>query len=250
MRVVSLCPSTTETVFDLGRGDRLVGRTRYCIEPAGEVEAVEEVGGTKDPDVARIVELGPDLVLLNEEENRVEDHDELVVAGVPCHVGFPRAPADVPELLRDLGRRLEAEEEAEAHARALERALAAARPARETSFVYVIWRKPWMLAGRDTFVGALLETVGGRNAWAADGARYPTFEPEGLRALDPERVLLSSEPFPFQQRHADELSARSGLARERFRLVDGQDLSWHGTRTLRGVATAVAALSRGGTLGP
>src|ERR671917_1477404 len=113
MRLVSLCPSLTELVFDLGRGDDLVGRTKFCVHPAGRVERVESVGGTKNPKVARIVELAPDLVLLNEEENRREDAEALAAAGVRCHVSFPRDAETTAAMVRDVGRALGAEREAE-----------------------------------------------------------------------------------------------------------------------------------------
>src|ERR671927_728848 len=103
MRLVSLCPSLTELVFDLGRGNDLVGRTRFCVHPAGRVERVESVGGTKNPKVGRIVELAPDLVLLNEEENRREDAEALAAAGVRCHVSFPRDVEGTARMVRDIG---------------------------------------------------------------------------------------------------------------------------------------------------
>jgi iron complex transport system substrate-binding protein len=93
MRIVSLCPSLTELVFDLGRGDDLVGITKFCVHPAARVGAVEKVGGTKDPKVERIVALDPDVVLLNREENRDEDAEALTRAGVHCHESMPRTVA-------------------------------------------------------------------------------------------------------------------------------------------------------------
>ena len=117
MRIVSLCPSLTELVFDLGLGDSLVGRTKFCIHPADRVSAVEKVGGTKNPKVDRIVELAPDLVLLNEEENRREDADALAAAGVRCHASFPRDVQGTAEMVRSIGEALERPREAEAIAR-------------------------------------------------------------------------------------------------------------------------------------
>ena len=247
MRLISLCPSLTETVFELGRGASLVGRTRYCVEPAAEVDTVEAVGGTKDPDLARIRELAPDLVLLNEEENRLEDHEALTAAGLSCHTSFPRRPEDVPALLRDLGARLEAAPRGELLAGQVEAALAALRatPIEPLRFAYLVWRKPWMAAGGDTFAGALLEAAGGVNALAGSGERYPSLTAAGLAGADPDLVLLSSEPFPFAARHAEELTAATGLPRARFQLVDGQLLSWHGARTRAGLPYARRCLTRG-----
>ena len=98
MRIVSLCPSLTELVFELGRGAELVGRTKFCIHPADRVGAVEKVGGTKNPKVDRIIELAPDIVLLNEEENRREDAEALESSGIRCHVSFPRNAADTANI--------------------------------------------------------------------------------------------------------------------------------------------------------
>jgi len=247
MRVVSLCPSLTELVFDLGRGDSLVGRTKFCVHPADRVGAVPSMGGTKNPRIDRIVAARPDLVLLNEEENRREDAEALHAAGVACHVSFPKTALDTAAMVRAIGDALDARDAAgriaadieSRHARV--RAEAAARaPVR---WAYLIWRDPWMAVSGDTFVSALLEDAGGVNVFATRDVRYPTVTPEELAAAEPARVLLSSEPFPFADRHADELAALTGLPRDRFRLVDGELLSWHGSRTAAGIDYAGALMA-------
>jgi iron complex transport system substrate-binding protein len=247
MRIVSLCPSLTELVFDLGRGGELVGRTRFCVHPDGLVDAVERVGGTKNPKVARIVELAPDLVLLNEEENRREDAEALAAAGVRCHVSFPRDAASTAEMVRDVGRALGAVDAAERIAADVERRAArvqaAAAGRAPVRYAYLIWRGPWMVAAGDTFVSALLALPGGENVFAAHAERYPAVTAADLAAADPDLVLLSSEPFPFGAKHADELAALTGLPRARFRLVDGELLSWHGSRTPAGIDYAEAVIS-------
>jgi ABC-type Fe3+-hydroxamate transport system substrate-binding protein len=251
MRIVSLCPSLTELVYDLGRGDALVGRTKFCRHPADRVAAVEKVGGTKDPKVARIVALAPDLVLLNEEENRREDAEALAAAGVPLHVSFPRDALETAEMVRSIGAAVDAPDAAARIAADIEartarvRAAAAARAANgepAPRWAYLIWRRPWMAVNGDTFVHALLAQAGGANVFAELPARYPAVEASALAAADPDVVLLSSEPFPFAERHADELAAETGLPRERFRLVDGELLSWHGSRTPAGVDYAAEVL--------
>jgi ABC-type Fe3+-hydroxamate transport system substrate-binding protein len=107
----------------------------------------------------------------------------------------------------------------------------------------VIWRKPWMSVNRDTFAHALLALAGGENVFADRAERYPTFEPHELAAADPALVLLCTEPFPFEERHADELAAATGIARERFRIADGEYLSWHGSRTPDGIDYAARLIS-------
>ena len=242
MRLVSLCPSLTELVFDLDRGDDLVGRTKFCVHPAGRVERVESVGGTKNPKIERIVALHPDLVLLNEEENRLQDAEALAAAGIRCHVSFPRDAQGTAAMVRDIGAVLDRPVAAERIAAEIERrsarvaALAAAAP--RVRFAYLIWRDPWMAVNHDTFIHALLAQAGGVNVFGASAERYPILTPAALLAADPELVLLSSEPFPFKEKHAAELSSLTTLPRERLRLVDGELLSWHGSRTVRGVEYA------------
>ncbi|MEM7309737.1 MAG: helical backbone metal receptor [Planctomycetota bacterium] len=246
MRIVSLCPSLTELVFDLGRGEELVGRTRFCIHPADRVGAVEDVGGTKDPDVERIAALAPDVVLLNEEENRVEDADALREAGVSCHISFPRTVQDTADMVRSIGATLSAAEPADRIALDIEqraqRVRAAAAEAPPVRWTYLIWRKPWMAVNGDTFAHALLALAGGENVFADAPIRYPEVTAGELAERDPELVLLGSEPFPFEARHADELAEATGLPRERFVLADGEYLSWHGSRTPDGIDYAAAAL--------
>src|ERR671938_938029 len=113
MRIVSLCPSLTELVFDLGRGDTLVGRTKFCVHPADRVGAVPSVGGTKNPKVDRIVALAPDLVLLNEEENRREDAEALRAAGIACHVSFPKSVVETAAMVRSIALSLDAHDAGE-----------------------------------------------------------------------------------------------------------------------------------------
>lgn len=246
MRIVSLCPSLTELVFDLGLGDQLVGRTKFCVHPEQRVEAIEKVGGTKNPKVDRIIELAPDLVLLNEEENRREDAEALRRAGVRCHVSFPRTALDTAAMVRSIGEALGRESVAEEIAHDIERRTARVRQEASgrhlVSWAYLIWREPLMVVNADTFVHALLEQAGGTNVFAAKADRYPQVTLEELTAADPELVLLSTEPFPFQAKHADDLAARTGLPRDRFRIVDGELLSWHGSRTPAGIDYAAEVI--------
>lgn len=254
MKLVSLCPSLTELAFALERGGDLVGVTRFCVHPADGVRALEKVGGTKDPDVARIVALAPDLVLMNREENRVEDAAALRAAGLRVHDSMPRTLAETAEMVRSIGAAVGRAERGEELAREIERraervrARAAGRP--RVRFAYLIWRKPWMSVNSDTFAHALLELAGGENVFGARPVRYPEVTAEALAESAPEVVLLSTEPFPFEAKHADELAHLSGLARARFALADGEYLSWHGARTPDGIdyaAGLIEAARRGAT---
>jgi iron complex transport system substrate-binding protein len=252
MRIVSLCPSLTELVFDLGLGSALVGRTKFCVHPVGLVDAVEKVGGTKNPRLDRIIELRPDLVLLNEEENRREDAEALSEAGVACHISLPRDVAETAEMVRSIGAAVGRATESEGIARDIEqraaRVLQDAANSPQVSFAYLIWRDPIMTVSADTFISSMLELPGGRNVFSDLPDRYPTIDAELLAAADPDLVLLSSEPFPFAARHAQELTRLTGLPLERFVLVDGELLSWHGSRTPRGIDYAESVI-RGNTTG-
>jgi ABC-type Fe3+-hydroxamate transport system substrate-binding protein len=234
-------------VFDFGLGDSLVGITKYCVHPAGPVGAVEKVGGTKDPDVARIIELRPDVVLVNEEENRKVDAEALEAAGLRIANSFPKTSLETAAMLRDYGAVLGCEERAEAIARDVEQrtervAKSAAARSKTKSFAYLIWRKPWMSVNADTFASALLTQAGGRNVFAECEPRYHTIELAALGEAAPERVLLCTEPFPFRGEHINELAVATGLAPACFRIADGEYLSWHGSRTPAGVDYAEAIL--------
>jgi iron complex transport system substrate-binding protein len=248
VRIISLCPSLTELVFDLGRGDDLVGRTKFCVHPVGRVERIEPVGGTKNPKITRIVELAPDLVLLNEEENRREDAEALAAAGVRCHVSFPHDVRETAQMVRDIGTVLDRPAEAERIATDIERRAARVRDnagqAPAVRYAYLIWRNPWMVAGGNTFVTAMLALPGGMNVFADRPDRYPTVTPEELASADPDVLLLSSEPFPFKEKHAEELAVATGLPRERMAFVDGEYLTWHGSRTPDGVDYAERVVAR------
>lgn len=207
MRVVSLVPSLTETL--LAWGVEPVAVTRFCEQPR-----FEAVGGTKDPDVARVIALAPDLVLVNDEENRREDHDALVAAGLDVHVVHITSVADVGPQLAALRARL---------------GLAPApfvvrppEPVRICAFV-PIWRKPWMSLSSSTYGSSLLAHVGVGNALADAHDRYPEVALEDVVA---DVVLAPSEPYPFGERFRSELEVVAPVV-----FVDGQDLFWWGSRT-------------------
>jgi len=248
VRIVSLCPSLTELVFDLGCGDSLVGITDYCIHPADGVGAVEKVGGTKNPLVERIVELAPDVVLFNQEENRREDAAALDAVGIHCLTTFPRDCEGTAEMVEIIGKELEAVAQAKriaADIRTRTRRVVEAAQGREpVTWAYLIWRKPWMSVNADTFSDALLRQAGGLNVFAETEERYPTITVQDLVDADPDRILLCTEPFPFKEKHIDELVEATGFSRDRFAIVDGEYLSWHGSRTPDGIDYAEQLIRR------
>jgi iron complex transport system substrate-binding protein len=236
-RVVSLCPSITETVFALGEGHRLVGRTEYCVQPPKEVSLLPTVGGTKSIRWDVLRDLKPDLILANQEENRREDVEQLRRMGIPVAVFFPKDLQTTANYIRDLATLLGADAGGELMASELE-AMIKHEPVQTANVAYLIWRKPWMVAGEDTFIHSLLEAGGLSNVFAGSEETYPVVTAADLKEANPDLILLSSEPFPFEQKHRMELSKETGLPVERFLLVDGQLLSWHGVRTLEGIRYA------------
>jgi iron complex transport system substrate-binding protein len=244
-RIVSLCPSITETLIDFGLTDHIVGVTRFCIHPANAVQGLKKVGGTKDPDIDAILAAKPDLVLMNAEENRKEDHD-ILAGAVPVDVSEPRRVRDVPALLRHLSA-VTGSAQGQARAQELEDALdrlAEARaqaPERKFTFAYMIWKNPWMTVSASTYVDDLLSLAGGENIFADADTRYPTVTLEDIQRLTPTRVFLADEPFPFKASHAREVSAQTQTEVE---VISGDDCCWHGVRSIRGARLAAELFSR------
>ncbi|MEM9290344.1 MAG: helical backbone metal receptor [Acidobacteriota bacterium] len=251
MRLISLCPSLTELVVALDRGPQLVGRTRYCNHPAAALETIPTVGGTKGPKIQQIQQLQPSLVLMNAEENRQEDHQALCDLGLDCVVYFPQTVADTLDMVEDLAQRLDRAEAGEALVADIHRAQREATERRDQrakrgssppTFAYLIWRKPWMAVGAPSYVDHLLSIAGGHNVFG-EGERYPSIDGPQLAAADPRWVFLSSEPFPFAEQHIEELAELTELPRDRFRLVDGRVLSWHGASTPDGLRYATSLIA-------
>lgn len=234
MRVVSLVPSTTETVAALGRADWLVGVTKYCTSGAPDTAA--RIGGTKNPALAQIVALRPDAVLANTEENRPPDLDELRAQGVTVVESLPKTVAEARDVILDIGALLEAPDAAKAIAADIDAALDEARanvPAQRVVALTLIWRRPWMAIGPDTYADNLLEECGFANALSGYDERYPKLE-AGLM-LGADVVLLPSEPYEFT---GDDLPAVAEVVPDTpAHLVDGELLTWHGPRTAAGVRT-------------
>ena len=249
-RIVSLVPSLTELVFDLGLGDRLVGRTGFCVHPREALRGVPKVGGTKDVKLERIRELAPTHVLVNMDENRRETVDALAAFVPHIVVTHPNTPQDNLALFALLGGVFGVEDAAARLADELRAALAEAAALRTTladeRVLYLIWREPWMTVARDTYIAATLAEVGWHTLPAVEGgetgpARYPAFDWEAPWLADVARVLLSTEPYRFREAHLPEVEA---LARRPALLVDGEMVSWYGSRAARGLRWLIA-LRRG-----
>ncbi len=280
-RVVSLVPSVTGSLFDLQLGHALVGVTDFCVYPPAGVAALPKLGGTKNPDVARILALQPDLVIANQEENRPEDVAALTAAGVPVWVTFPCTTREALNVLWAIVRLFDAPQLGPTLV-ALERSYEITNLAAENmppvSVFCPIWREPaasagkaawWMTANRQTYLHDVLRVCGGRNVFAARDRRYPLaadLDParpadpsDGTRdtryprvtyaeilAAAPEVILLPSEPYPFADADDDELQALRGVPavkNGRVHFVDGSLLTWPGTRLAQALADVPALLN-------
>jgi ABC-type Fe3+-hydroxamate transport system substrate-binding protein len=232
-RIVSLVPSITELVCDLGLADQLVGRTGFCIHPWEAVRRIPKVGGTKDVKLEQIRALAPTHVIVNVDENLREDAEALAEFVPEVVVTHPLGPLDNLDLYRTLGQTFDCSHRAEELCADFERALAdiQGRPSRPQEVLYLIWREPWMTVSPDTYISRTLGLLGWRTHPRSAQERYPTVELSQLAAVD--RVLLSSEPFHFKERHIEEVAA--AVPRARVSLIDGEMTSWYGSRAIQGL---------------
>ena len=223
-RIVSLVPSLTELLADLGLDDEVVGLTRFCVHPDGWKRRKAIVGGTKTVDAERVAALRPDLVLAAKEENVQDQVDAL---DAPTFVTDVATVAEAVAMIRTIGALVDRAEAADELADTIARGFAALAPARRVSAAYLIWRDPWMTVGGDTFISDVMAHAGLDNVYR-DTDRYPTVTPDALRDRQPEVVLLSSEPYPFRSAHLAEVRALVPSAR--VELADGELFSWYGSR--------------------
>ena len=241
VRIVSLVPSITELLVDLGLSDELVGRTGFCIHPWETVREIPKVGGTKDLKFDRIRELEPTHVVVNVDENRKEDAEALAEFVPNVVVTHPLAPRDNLDLYRQMGREFDREAEAEALCERFEQALARVDERPEQRVLYLIWRDPWMTISPETYISRTLGLFNWRTVQPLDvgnpegdqglKVRYP--EVDLAEFSDVDRVLLSSEPFHFKEEHVAEVEELVPDAK--VSLIDGEMTSWYGSRAIAGI---------------
>ena len=256
-RIVSLIPSTTETLCALGLAEALVGITVYCREPAEALRDKTRIGGEKNPDLERIRDLRPDLVVANVEENVRVHIDTLRSWGIPVWVTYPRTVAEAMRMIRELGLLTGTEARAatltdEAEARLAEVGAATARRPPVPVF-YAIWREPWMTINRETYIHDVLRVCGAANVYGEHPERYPTVSLDEMAARRPAVILLPDEPFRFRRVHLKDFelylevpAVRTG----RIHLVDGKPFSWHGPRIVDALRTLPALFSSDTPCGP
>ncbi|MBL7728926.1 MAG: ABC transporter substrate-binding protein [Dinghuibacter sp.] len=232
-RIVSLVPSQTELLFHLGLEASVAGITKFCIHPESWFRSKTRIGGTKTPRIEQIRALNPTLVLANKEENRKEDIDELA-RFFPVYVSDISNLNDALNMIADVGELTGTREPAARIISGIETAFAALTPPEPAlKTAYLIWHEPAMAAGNDTFIHDMMHRCGFSNVFA-ETARYPETHIEILRQLGCEVLLLSSEPFPFAEKHA--AFYREQLPGVTVLLADGEMFSWYGSRLLEAPA--------------
>lgn len=232
-RIVSLVPSLTELICDLGLTPFLVGRTGFCIHPKDLLRRIPKVGGTKDVDVQAVKDLKPTHLIVNIDENRKEVVDELRPHVGEVVVTHPLGPLDNLELYQRFGELFGRQDEARRLCDEFRAVMPDATPARPVERVlYLIWRDPWMTVSCDTYISRMLAAFGWQTWVSPHPQRYPTLDlAECHEAID--RVLLSSEPYPFRQKHiAEIIDQLPGIP---VQLIDGEMVSWYGSRAIAGL---------------
>lgn len=223
-RIVSCVPSLSEFIWDLGLEYELKAVTKFCVHPLGLLKEKKLIGGTKQLKIAKIRELNPDIIIVNKEENTQEDVRELgrnFSVYVTDFSDYPSALNSLKILGKILGK--------EAAARHLISLFDKINfPLKNKSCLYFIWKNPYMLAGNDTFIHSMLKQHGYHNI--IEEKRYPEMDTEELKKLSPQYVLLSSEPYPFNEKHLCEF--QDLFPHSNIKIVDGERFSWYGTRLL------------------
>jgi ABC-type Fe3+-hydroxamate transport system substrate-binding protein len=237
-RIVSLVPSQTELLFDLGLHNEVVGITKFCIHPTEWFKTKTRVGGTKNVNIAKAAQLQPDLIIANKEENVKEDIEALEKIA-PVWISDIKTLDDALMMIKSVGEITNTSDKATQIIDAIKNGFNALQTYKVSknligfstlkSCCYLIWQNPYMTVGEDTFINNMLGYCGMRNVFASQ-KRYPVIDIEALQKAKPEIVLLSSEPFPFKQKHIDELQLI--LPTSKILLVDGEMFSWYGSRLL------------------
>lgn len=226
-RIISLVPSQTELFFDLGLINEVVGVTKFCERPREWVRSKMKIGGTKTINFESIDSLHPDLIIGNKEENEREAIEGLRQR-YPVWMSDVVSLEDALGMILSVGEICDKADSSKIIANQIKDGFGKIERKRG-SVLYLIWNKPWMAAGRNTFIDSMLTTIGYANVLSTE--RYPELTIEQIQKLDPELIFLSSEPFPFKDEHISEIEKH--LPHANVRLVDGQFFSWYGSRLLK-----------------
>lgn len=234
-RIISIVPSQTELLFELGLNDEVIGITKFCIHPIEKFAAKTKVGGTKKLLIEKIRDLKPDLIIGNKEEN-TQSEVELLMQEFPVWMSDINNLEDAVSTITQIGELVNREPEAaylnhlintgfkDLQTLALSKSI-------DKSVAYLIWKDPYMVAGRNTFIDDILRKIGLNNV--VTQIRYPELTLSHLQTLNPKLIFLSSEPYPFKQKHIDEI--QDAIPDAKVMLVDGEMFSWYGSRLVKAV---------------
>ena len=234
-RIVSLVPSQTELLYQLGLTHEVVGQTLFCIHPADMHQTKPRVGGTKKVKMDVIASLQPDLIIGNKEENDQADITQLM-AQYPVWMSDIKTLNDALDMIAGIGQLVGKPNEANKLAQTIQQSFNAFKVDVTTPkpALYLIWRNPWMAAGHSTFITEMMHGLGLQNVASQQQSRYPELTNNQIAELNPEVILLSSEPYPFKEKHLAELQTL--CPQSKILLVDGELFSWYGSRLQHSVA--------------
>lgn len=229
-RIISIVPSQSELLWNLGLREDLVGITKFCIHPQQMFDTVERVGGTKNLNIDKIRALKPDVIIGNKEEN---EQSQILELQKEFNVWMSDifTLEDALKMIEGIGTLVNKSEEALLIKHQIQHSFLNLQHASKTG-LYLIWNKPYMAAGRATFIGDMMQKIGIQNV-LLQNSRYPELSLEEIKALNPDIVLLSSEPYPFKEEHIKEL--QNELPTSKVILVDGELFSWYGSRLTKSV---------------
>lgn len=232
-RIISLVPSQTELLFDLGLEDETIGITKFCVHPEAWFRTKTRVGGTKSIHIDKIKSLKPDLIIANKEEN-VKEQIEAVSEIAPTWVSDIHTLEDAFQMIKDVGALTDTIAAATDIIKDIEVAFNHIKRLNEKQkALYLIWHKPWMTVGKDTFINDMLDKTGFENAFQ-HLTRYPELSDADIASSGAAVVLLSSEPYPFKEKHIALI--KQLLPQAKVELVDGEMFSWYGSRLLKAPA--------------
>ena len=225
-RIVSTVPSQTELLHTLGLNQEVVGITLFCVHPQEWFQQKQRIGGTKNLKIDEIKRLSPDIILANKEENTKEQIKELAQT-IPCYVTDVDSFSTAIAMIAEVSELLDQSEKGEKLIASIQSNFEQLQQKPTERVVYMIWYNPYMTVGGDTFIDSMLAKAGFKNCYH-ESERYPEVKIEELKELQPDRILLSSEPFPFQQKHVEELQEQ--LPNCKVQLVNGEYFSWYGSK--------------------
>ena len=229
IRIICLVPSITEYLFDLGLGEKVVGITKFCVHPKEWLKEKELIGGTKQQHLDKIKRLKPDLIIASKEEN-VKQYVEKFVKLCPVYVSDVSDFDSALRMMKDIGELADESIKAKEIIKKIHQEFDSIQlPTTKSKVAYCIWKCPWMWAGNDTFISNMLDYSGFKNIITKN--RYPEIEISEVVKDNPDYIFLSSEPFPFQEKHIEELKAE--FPKANFIIVDGEMFSWYGSRMLK-----------------